>query len=116
LLPLLVGRADPFDVADVLGPFLTDPDSVVVLSTDLSHYLPYGQACERDAATAARIVARDWPSIADEDACGASPLRGLLVAAQRLDLSVELLDLRNSGDTAGPHDRVVGYGAFAVGL
>lgn len=116
LLPLLVGRTDPLDVADVLEPFLADPDSLVVLSTDLSHYLRYAQACERDAATADRIVARDWQGIADEDACGAYPLRGLLVAAERLDLPVELLDLRNSGDTAGPHDRVVGYGAFTVGL
>ncbi len=116
LLPLLVGQADPVEVADVLEPFLEDPDSTVVLSTDLSHYLPYREARARDEATAARIVARDWQHIGDRDACGAYPLRGLLLAAERLDLPVRLLDLRNSGDTAGPHDRVVGYGAFAVGL
>jgi AmmeMemoRadiSam system protein B len=115
LLPLLVGRADPAEVADLLEGFLADPDTVVVLSTDLSHYLPYAQARERDAMTASRIVARDWRHIADEDACGAYPLRGLLLAAEHLDLPVRLLDARNSGDTAGPHDRVVGYGAFAVG-
>jgi len=116
LLPLLVGRADPFVVADVLEPFLRDPSSVVVLSTDLSHYLPYAQAQRRDEMTAARIVAGDWQDIADDDACGAYPLRGLLVAAQRADMPIRLLDLRNSGDTAGPHSRVVGYGAFTVGL
>jgi AmmeMemoRadiSam system protein B len=116
LVPLLVGRADPEEVADILGGFLMDPDTVVVLSTDLSHYLPYEAARRRDEATAARIVARDWQNIADQDACGAYPLRGLLLAAVEQGLPVELLDLRNSGDTAGPHDRVVGYGAFTVGL
>jgi len=115
LLPLLVGQSDPLAVADVLEGFLADPDSTVVLSTDLSHYLHYLEARVRDQATAAHIVARDWQHIGDRDACGAYPLRGLLVAAQRLDLPVQLLDLRNSGDTAGPHDRVVGYGAFTVG-
>jgi AmmeMemoRadiSam system protein B len=115
LVPLLVGRADPVMVADVLEGFLADPDTTVVLSTDLSHYLTYPQAQARDEATAERIVSRSWRQIDDHDACGAYPLRGLLLAAERLDLPVRLLDLRNSGDTAGPHDRVVGYGAFTVG-
>lgn len=115
LLPLLVGRAEPSAVADVLEGFLADPRTVVVLSTDLSHYLPYAAARARDAATAERIVARDWAAIDDHDACGAYPLRGLLLAAQRLEMPVHQLDLRSSGDTAGPRDRVVGYGAFTVG-
>jgi MEMO1 family protein len=116
LLPILVGRADPHEVADVLGGFLGQPDTLVVLSTDLSHYHPYPTAVAQDERTANRIVARRWQVIADEDACGAYPLRGLLLAAERRDMPVRLLDLRNSGDTAGPHDRVVGYGAFAVGV
>ena len=66
------------------------------------------------AATAARIAACEYDAVGDRDACGAYPLRGLLFAARQRRLAVELLDLRNSGDTAGPHDRVVGYGAFAV--
>lgn len=115
LVPLLVGRADPYQVADILQPFLTDPDSTVVLSTDLSHYHPYDQARQQDTVTASHIVGRQWELIADQDACGAYPLRGLLLAADRLDLPVQRLDLRNSGDTAGPRDRVVGYGAFTVG-
>jgi AmmeMemoRadiSam system protein B len=115
LVPLLVGRADPVLVADVLESFLADPSTTVVLSTDLSHYLTYEQARARDEITAARIVRREWESIDDHDACGAYPLRGLLLAAERLDLPVRLLDLHNSGDTAGPRDRVVGYGAFTVG-
>lgn len=116
LVPLLVGRADPAAVADVLEGFLSDPDSTVVLSTDLSHYLTYEQARARDAVTAGRIVSRAWRQIDDHDACGAYPLRGLLLAAERLDMPVRLLELRNSGDTAGPRDRVVGYGAFTVGI
>ncbi len=115
LVPLLVGRASPEEVADILEPFLADPDTTVVLSTDLSHYHPYRQAQAQDRRTAEHIVGRDWRQIADDDACGAYPLRGLLLAADRQDLPVTLLDLRNSGDTAGPPDRVVGYGAFAVG-
>lgn len=115
LLPILVGRAEPHAVADVLGPFLQDPDTLVVLSTDLSHYKPYESAVVQDNRTAERIVERRWQLIANEDACGAYPLRGLLLAAEQLNLPVTLLDLRNSGDTAGPHDRVVGYGSFAVG-
>lgn len=115
LLPILVGWAEATAVADVLEPFLADTDTIVVLSTDLSHYHPYAQAQVQDRRTAEHIVGRRWDLIADDDACGAYPLRGLLLAADRLGAPVHLLDLRNSGDTAGPHDRVVGYGAFAVG-
>lgn len=116
LLPILVGRAEPEAVAEVLGRVLDDPTTLVVLSTDLSHYHPYAEAVAQDERTADLIVARQWPDIADADACGAYPLRGLLLAAARRDLAVRMLDLRNSGDTAGPRDRVVGYGAFAVGV
>lgn len=116
LLPILVGRAQPREVAEVLAGFLEQPDTLVVLSTDLSHYHPYELAVAQDERTAERIVSRRWQLIGDDDACGAYPLRGLLLAAEGLGLPVQMLDLRNSGDTAGPHDRVVGYGAFAVGL
>lgn len=117
LVPLSsVGRADPVAVADVLEGFLADSTTTVVLSTDLSHYLTYEQARARDEVTAQRIVTRNWRQIDDHDACGAYPLLGLLLAAERLDMPVRLLDLRNSGDTAGPRDRVVGHGAFTVGL
>ncbi len=116
LLPVLVGRASPQSVAQLLSEFLQDPDTLVVLSTDLSHYNPYDIAVRQDERTAERIVSRSWQLIADDDACGAYPLRGLLLAAEMLKMQVRLLDLRNSGDTAGPRDRVVGYGAFAVGI
>jgi len=89
-------------------------ETLVVVSSDLSHYHDYATAQALDARTAAAIVAGDAMGIADDDACGARPIRGLLVAARRHDLGVRLLDLRSSGDTAGDRERVVGYGAFAL--
>ena len=114
VLPVIVGRASAATVADVLEPWADDHEAVVVVSSDLSHYLDYRTARARDEQTARAIVARQWSAIADDDACGSRPVRGLLELARRHDLDVRLLDLRNSGDTAGPHDRVVGYGAFAA--
>src|SRR5262245_37712676 len=114
LLPLVVGRAPAGTVAAVIDAVWTAPDTFVIVSTDLSHYLDYDAAGRRDRATAAAVVNGDIDDIAPDDACGAYPLRGLLTAARERDLTVELLDLRNSGDTAGLRDRVVGYAAFAL--
>jgi AmmeMemoRadiSam system protein B len=114
LLPLIVGAADADQVATVIDTVWTTPDTLVLVSTDLSHYHRYADAVELDTHTAAAIVARRDGDIADLDACGARPLRGLLRSAVRRDLEVELIDLRNSGDTAGDRQRVVGYGAFAL--
>jgi hypothetical protein len=114
LLPLAVGESHPDDVAEVLDLVWGGDETLVVVSSDLSHYHDYATARALDARTAAAIVARDAWGIADDDACGARPIRGLLVAAHRHDLGVRLLDLRNSGDTAGDRDRVVGYGGFAL--
>ncbi len=91
------------------------PETLVVISTDLSHYHPYDDAVGLDARTAAAIVACRPDAVGDGDACGARPVRGLLRCASHRGLTVEQLDLRNSGDTAGDRHRVVGYGAFAVG-
>lgn len=112
-LPLVVGHAEPRVIADVLD-VLWDRDTLLVLSTDLSHYEPYERAQVHDARTAAAVVRKDLDVIGPYDACGAYPLTGLLELAGRRGLDVTLLDLRNSGDTAGPRDRVVGYGAFAL--
>ena len=90
------------------------PETLVVISTDLSHYHRYADAVQLDARTAAAIVACRPGVVEDSDACGAYPLRGLLQVVAEYGYDVEQLDLRNSGDTAGDHDRVVGYGAFAV--
>jgi hypothetical protein len=114
LVPLVVGRASPHHVAALLDDLWGGDETLVVVSTDLSHYHDHATATDLDRTTAARIVARDHDAVGDRDACGAYPLRGLLFAARQRDLDVELVDLRNSGDTAGSHDRVVGYGAFAV--
>ncbi len=115
LLPISVGDASGDEVAAVLDACWGGPDTLVVISTDLSHYHSYDEAVALDARTAAAIVACRPDAVDDADACGARPLRGLLRCAARRGLAVEQLDLRNSGDTAGDRDRVVGYGAFAVG-
>jgi AmmeMemoRadiSam system protein B len=112
LAPLVVGDAAPDEMAALLGALWGGAETLVVVSSDLSHYLPYDEARERDRRTASAIVALD-ARLEPEEACGAAPINGLLVLARRLGLEAELLDLRNSGDTAGSRDRVVGYGAFA---
>jgi AmmeMemoRadiSam system protein B len=114
VLPLAVGEASAHDVAVTLERVWGGPETLIVVSSDLSHYHDYATARSRDVRTAAAIVAGDAEAIGDDDACGARPIRGFLVAAGRRGLGVRLLDLRNSGDTAGDRDRVVGYGAFAA--
>jgi hypothetical protein len=112
LVPLAVGDATPREVAQVLEQLWGGEETVIVISSDLSHYLPYETAKRVDHATAQAILALDTP-VSHEQACGGTPVNGLLLAAQHHHLVPQLLDLRNSGDTAGDHDRVVGYGAFA---
>jgi MEMO1 family protein len=114
ILPLAVGRATPPEVADVIEYAWALADMLVVVSTDLSHYLAAAEARSVDTRTARLVVAEDFESLGPERACGYHPLSGLLLAARRRGFSIELLDLRNSGDTAGNPERVVGYGAFAV--
>ncbi len=113
VLPVLVGDADPNEVADLVEPWWVD-DSLVVVSTDLSHYEPDAAARRHDARTSAAIIACDTSRIGDADACGAQALRVLLSVARRHGAVVHELDRRTSADTAGSADRVVGYGAFAV--
>jgi AmmeMemoRadiSam system protein B len=114
VLPLAVGGAGPERVAGVLDEVWGGDETLVVVSTDLSHYLDHASAVEADGRTAAAIVARQADRIGHYDACGVYPLRGLLTAADRHGLNVDLLDLRTSADTAGDPERVVGYGAFAL--
>jgi hypothetical protein len=112
VLPVAVGRSRAEDAASLLGA-VADAADLVVVSTDLSHYLPIDRARERDRRTAEAILARDAAAIGSEDACGLFALRGAVELAERRGWAVELLDLRTSGDTAGDPRRVVGYGAFA---
>lgn len=113
VLPVLVGDAAAHEVADLVEPWWAD-DSLVVVSTDLSHYEPDTAARRHDERTSRAIVACDPGAIRDSDACGAQALRVLLTLAARHDARVRELDRRTSADTAGSPDRVVGYGAFAV--
>ena len=112
LLPLAVGEATAADVADVLERLWGGPETLIVVSSDLSHYLPYGDAQALDRATA-RSILELTIELSHEQACGATPVTGLTCLARRRGLKPELIDLRNSGDTAGDKTRVVGYGAFA---
>lgn len=112
LIPLVVGRAEPDDVAAVIDALATE-DTMVLVSSDLSHFLPYAAARDVDRHTAKQILALDELSLDGHQACGADPLRGLLVWARQRKLAARQLDLRSSGDTAGDKARVVGYGAFA---
>lgn len=112
LVPLAVGDASPEEVAGVLDYLWGGPETLIVISSDLSHYLPYDTAKKFDESTAMSIVNLEAP-VNHEQACGGTAINGLMLAAQRRHLHPELLDLRNSGDTAGDRNRVVGYGAFA---
>jgi len=112
LVPLVVGDAAPGQMAALFEALWGGEETLIVVSSDLSHYLPYEAARRRDGGTAKAILGLD-ATLVPEDACGAAPINGLLAAARRRGLEAELLDLRNSGDTAGSRDRVVGYGAFA---
>lgn len=112
LVPLAVGEATAEHVAEVLGLLWGDDRTLIVISSDLSHYLPYAQARTTDEHTA-RMVLGMAPQLNHQQACGATPVNGLLLEARRRGLRPELLDLRNSGDTAGDKSRVVGYASFA---
>ena len=112
IVPFAVGDATAEEVEEVIDRLWGGPETLVVVSSDLSHYHPYAAARQIDRGTAAAILALD-ASIDHEQACGATPINGFALCARRHHLKPELLDLRNSGDTAGDKSRVVGYAAFA---
>jgi AmmeMemoRadiSam system protein B len=113
ILPITVGFASPEQVARVLDAVWGGPDTLVLVSSDLSHYHAWDEARQLDAETSRAIVELrgDLP---DDSACGARGINGLIQVARRRGLAVELLDLRNSGDTAGGRSRVVGYGSYVL--
>ncbi len=113
LVPLVVGRASPEQVAEVIERLWGGPETLVVVSSDLSHYLPYRTATITDAQTVRDMLALD-PVIDHEHACGATPVNGLLRVARRRGLAPELLAVCNSGDTAGDRNRVVGYASIGL--
>jgi AmmeMemoRadiSam system protein B len=112
LVPLAVGDATAGEVAEVLERLWGGYETLIVVSSDLSHYLPYAEAQAVDRQTADKILQlRD--DLTHHEACGGTPVNGLALAARRHGLRPALVDLRNSGDTAGDRQRVVGYGAFS---
>jgi MEMO1 family protein len=113
ILPLLVGDASEEQIAELLDKVWSGPETLIVISSDLSHYLDAESAARLDCITAEAIEAGVPERIGINQACGRMAIAGLLIAACRHNLSPHTLDLRNSGDTGGPRERVVGYGAFA---
>ncbi|WP_093028430.1 AmmeMemoRadiSam system protein B [Thiocapsa roseopersicina] len=112
LAPFVVGDAGPEEVAEVLDLLWGGPETLIVISSDLSHYHTYATARALDTATSAAIEALRPQDIGYEQACGRIPVNGLLAVARRRGMQARTLDLRNSGDTAGSRDQVVGYGAY----
>jgi len=112
LVPIVVGEATTAEVDQVLERLWGGDETLIVVSSDLSHYQDYQTARDMDAHTSEAIEALRPDALEHGDACGRNPIRGLLDAARRHGLQAETVDLRNSGDTAGPKDQVVGYGAY----
>ena len=112
VVALCGSRATPEEVGALLERNWGGPETLIVISSDLSHYLPYAEGRIVDQETAEQILALD-PTLEGEDACGSIGINGLLWVAARRGMDVELVDLRSSGDTAGSRDEVVGYGSFA---
>ncbi len=113
LVPFVVGDALPSEVAEVLGALWGGNETRIVISSDLSHYHDYATAQRLDRATSEAIEALDDDAIGHDGACGRNAINGLLFAARSRGMHGVTIDLRNSGDTAGPRDQVVGYGAYA---
>lgn len=112
LTPIVVGHADVADVTDIMELLWSDEQTLILISSDLSHYHPYDEARMLDRQTITRILSLDAP-IDHEHACGATGINGLLQLAERHKLQPRLLDYRNSGDTAGDRHQVVGYTSIA---
>jgi len=112
LTPLLVGNADPASIAGILLPLMQESKTLIVISSDLSHYLDYKTATAVDSETSAAIEALEPARIVSTNACGSIPIKAMLLAAKRLGLHARTLSQGNSGDTAGDKNRVVGYGAY----
>jgi len=114
LVPLVVGDARPEEVRAVLDLLWGGPETFIVVSSDLSHYQDYNGAILMDRSTTHAIEALRPNDIGYEQACGRIPVQGLLLAASERGMSVRAVDVRNSGDTAGARDSVVGYGSYVL--
>jgi hypothetical protein len=114
LVSLVVGDASAEEVCAVIEQVWGGPETLLVISSDLSHYHDYETARKLDAATSRAIEALALEDIGYDHACGRAPVSGLLLYARQHGLAVKTIDLRNSGDTAGPRDQVVGYGTYVL--
>jgi AmmeMemoRadiSam system protein B len=114
LVPVVVGECSPEDVDQLLETLWGGDETLIVVSSDLSHYHDYDTAKQMDSATCRAIEALNYDAIDSYHACGVMPLRGLLYAAKKHGMRVTTVDCRNSGDTAGPRDQVVGYGSWVI--
>jgi len=114
LVPVLVGDATAEEVCEAIEKLWGGSETLLVVSSDLSHYHDYETATRLDQATSRAIEALALEDINYDDACGRNPVSGLLLYARQHGSSIRTIDLRNSGDTAGPHDQVVGYGAYLL--
>ena len=112
VVPLIVGQASAEEVSQVLDQLWDGEETLIVISSDLSHFLDYHSARTKDQHTSMAIVNLQPEAIDFDDACGRIPVSGLLLSAKAHGLQARNLDLRNSGDTAGDKNRVVGYGAY----
>lgn len=114
IVPLIVGQSSKNEVAEVLQTLWGGDETLILISSDLSHYLPYDEAQKLDDATCKAIEQLEPNALGDEQACGRISIKGLMMVAREKGLSVFTADLRNSGDTAGTKDRVVGYGSWLL--
>ncbi|MFA6052639.1 MAG: AmmeMemoRadiSam system protein B [Methylobacter sp.] len=114
IVPIVAGDASPEQVSQVLAALWGGDETLIVISSDLSHYHAYATAQQLDKATSLAIENLQYEELAPESACGKVPVSGLLRLAREKSLSVKTIDLRNSGDTAGDRDSVVGYGAYVI--
>jgi len=114
IVPIVAGEASPEQVSQVLDTLWGGDETLIVISSDLSHYHDYATAQQLDKSTSQAIEQLQYEQLASESACGKVPLSGLLKLARDKSLSVTTIDLRNSGDTAGDKARVVGYGAYVI--
>lgn len=114
LVPFVIGKASADEVAEVLDLLWTNDETLVVVSSDLSHYKPYAIAQAIDGETSEMIEGCQWQQLSGERACGYCGIRGLLKVAKERGLNIKAVDLRNSGDTSGSKGQVVGYGSYVV--
>ncbi|MBK8815361.1 MAG: AmmeMemoRadiSam system protein B [Methylococcaceae bacterium] len=114
IVPIVAGEASPDQVAQIIDTLWGGDETLIVISSDLSHYHDYATATKLDLQTSDHIERLEYERLSYDSACGKIPVSGLLKSARQKNLSVKTIDLRNSGDTAGDKSRVVGYGAYVV--